>query len=74
MFIKKTRSKNYIYLSLVETYRKDGKVHHRTLAKLGRLDQLQKTSPLQQLEINLREFSSGVILGLKKTKRIETNF
>ncbi len=58
MFIKKTRSKNYIYLSLVETYRESGKVHHRTLAKLGRLDQLQKTTSLQQLEANLRELSA----------------
>lgn len=59
MFIKKTRSKNYIYLSLVETYREGKKVCHRTLAKLGRLDQLQKTTSLQQLEANLKDLSTS---------------
>ncbi|KIC76847.1 hypothetical protein DB41_EF00030, partial [Neochlamydia sp. TUME1] len=40
MFIKKTRSKNFVYLSLVKTFRENGKVKHRTIAQLGRLDRL----------------------------------
>jgi len=35
MFIKKTRSKNKTYYSIVETYREEGKVKHRVILKLG---------------------------------------
>ncbi len=49
MFIKKTRSKNFIYLSIVETYRDGDRVRHKTIAKLGRLDLLQKNGSLVRL-------------------------
>lgn len=49
MFLKKTRSKNHTYLSIVETYREEEQVKHRTLAMLGRLDQLQANKQLERL-------------------------
>ena len=49
MFIKKTRSKNFTYLSIVETYRDNGRVRHKTIVKLGRLDLLQKNGSLARL-------------------------
>lgn len=41
MFIKKTRSKNYTYLQLVQSYRQGKKTKHKVIASFGRLDQLQ---------------------------------
>ena len=49
MFLKKTYSKNYTYLSLAETYREDGAVKHRIIAQLGRLDALQQDDQLHRL-------------------------
>jgi hypothetical protein len=49
MFIKKTYSKNHTYLSLTETYREDGKVKHRAIAQLGRLDILLANEQLKRL-------------------------
>ncbi len=42
MFVKLTKSKNFTYLQLVESYRENGKVKHRVIANLGRLDILEK--------------------------------
>ena len=58
MFIKKTRSKNFTYLSIVETYRDNGRVRHKTIVKLGRLDLLQKNGSLARLGASLQNFSS----------------
>jgi hypothetical protein len=41
MYLKKIKSKNLVYLKIVSSYREDGKVKHRVIANLGRLDQLQ---------------------------------
>jgi hypothetical protein len=49
MFLKKTHSKNYTYLSLAETYREDGAVKHRIIAQLGRLDALRQDDQLHRL-------------------------
>ena len=49
MFLKKTYSKNHTYLSLSETYREDGKVRHRVIAQLGRLDTLLQNDQLKRL-------------------------
>ncbi len=51
---KKTRSKNFIYLSLVETFRENGKVKHRTIAQLGRLDQLLQKGELHRFSKSLQ--------------------
>lgn len=49
MFLKKTYSKNHTYLSLAETYREDGKVKHKSLFQIGRLDQLLESDQLTRL-------------------------
>ncbi len=42
MYLKLVKSKNYTYLKICESYRKNGKVHQRVLVNLGRLDKLQE--------------------------------
>lgn len=59
MFLKRTYSKNFTYLSIVETYRQNQKVKHRTLLQLGREDHVQKNKTLQQL-VNSIDRVSGV--------------
>lgn len=49
MFIKVTKSKNYHYLQLVESYREAGKNKHRVLAHLGRFDELQGNEQILRL-------------------------
>ena len=41
MFVKVTRSKNYQYLQLVESYRDGKSARHRVIATIGRLDKLK---------------------------------
>ena len=40
MFLKVVKSKGNEYLRIVESYRDGGKVRHRTVLNLGRLDQI----------------------------------
>ena len=42
MYVMKSGYKGRTYLSIVEGYRKDGKVRHKTIEKLGYLDDLEK--------------------------------
>lgn len=42
MYVKTTKSKTHTYVQLVQGFREDGKVKHKVLVNLGRLDQLQK--------------------------------
>jgi len=49
MFLKRTYSKNHTYLSIVETYRENGQVKHKTLLQLGREDELRANGVLQGL-------------------------
>ena len=42
MFLKLTKSKNFTYLQLVQSYRDNGKVRHKVITNLGRLDILEK--------------------------------
>ncbi len=49
MFIKVTKSKNYHYLQLVESYREDGKNKHKVIANLGRFDQLEGNKTIMGL-------------------------
>ena len=41
MFLKLTKSKNFTYLQLVQSYRDNGKVRHKVISNLGRLDILE---------------------------------
>jgi len=49
MFLKRTRSKNFTYLSFVETFRENGRVNHRTLLHLGREDDIRANKILDRL-------------------------
>jgi len=49
MFLKRTHSKNFTYLGIVETYRENDQVKHRTLLQLGREDDLRASGALQGL-------------------------
>ena len=42
MYVKKSGYKGKTYLSIVEGYRIDGKVRHKTIEKLGYLEDLKK--------------------------------
>jgi transposase len=42
MFLKVTKSKQYTYVQIIHGFRKDGKVKHKVLINLGRLDRLQQ--------------------------------
>jgi len=42
MFLKKSVSNGRVFLSLVQGYRENGKVKHKTIEKIGYLDELEK--------------------------------
>src|ERR1700733_3936971 len=42
MYVKITKSKNFQYVRLVRSFRKDGKIKHEVFLNLGRLDLLEK--------------------------------
>lgn len=42
MFVKKSISNGKVFLSFVQGYRVDGKVRHKTIEKIGYLDELEK--------------------------------
>ena len=49
MFIKVTKSKNYNYLQIVESYREGSNTRHRVIANLGRYDELQGNEQIMRL-------------------------
>lgn len=53
MFVKKTYSKNKVYLSIVEGYREDGKVKHQVIAKLGSINTPEERKKLEDIAIKL---------------------
>lgn len=44
MYVKITKSKNFQYVRLVRSFRKNGKIKHEVFLNLGRLDLLEKSS------------------------------
>jgi transposase len=68
--LKRTRSKNHTYLSIVETYREDGRVCHRTLLNLGREDEVREGGVLERLIESLLKV--GKIEGFeRKTEKLK---
>lgn len=49
MFVKVTKSKNFHYLQIVESYREGGKCKHRVLANLGRFEDFKNNTQLISL-------------------------
>ena len=71
MFIKTTKSKNYTYLQLVESYREDGRVRHKVIANLGRLDQLLEDDTLQTIGSKLLSLSESPLVNLNDVSELE---
>lgn len=57
MFLRKIKAKDKTYLHIVESYRQDRKVKQRSIACLGRLDDLVKTDQLQRIGRALLKYS-----------------
>lgn len=74
MYIKLTKAKKYTYVQLVEGYREGSKVKHKVLINLGRLDELQKNSSLEDVVSKLSEIAnSRNILDIRKCKAEKIN-
>ena len=80
MFLKQSKSHNRIYLSFVQGYRDEtGKIKHRTIKKIGYLDELEKQfdNPIEHFkniakEKNNNEITEYTIKNLN-TKTIDVN-
>ena len=79
MYIQKSSSHGRIYLSIVEGYRVNGKVKHKTIKKLGYLDDLKKQfdDPITHFkevakQMNKEEITEYTIKNLK-TKVIDNS-
>ena len=80
MFLKQSKSHNRIYLSFVQGYRDEtGKIKHRTIKKIGYLDELEKQfdNPIEHFkniakEKNNNEITEYTIKNLN-TKTINVN-
>ncbi|HHW45229.1 MAG TPA: IS1634 family transposase, partial [Desulfotomaculum sp.] len=59
MFIKLTKTKNYQYVQLVQSYRENGVVKHKVLFNLGRLDEIENNPSFQRLGKRLLELSKA---------------
>lgn len=65
MFVKKTKSKNYTYLQLVESYRQEGQTRHKVIANLGRLDQLMADDTLKTIGSKLLSIADSPLVDLE---------
>lgn len=65
------KSKGNEYLRIVESYRDGGKVRHRTVLNLGRLDQIEGNPGFQRLGERLIEMSKGSFVNLKDASEEE---
>ena len=63
MYVQKSSSHGKIYLSIVQGYRKDGKVKHKTIEKLGYLDDLKKEydDPIAHFKEVAKQMSEKII-------------
>jgi len=59
MFIKVTKSGNYKYCQVVESHREGGKVKHKVLFNLGRLDEIEGNPSFANLGWRLLELSKA---------------
>jgi transposase len=57
MFVKITKSKEFKYVQVVNSYRDNGKVKHEMLCNLGRLDQLRNNPAWQKIAINFAKLT-----------------
>lgn len=65
MFVKETKSKNYTYIQLVESYRQGNTTRHKVVANLGRLDQLMADNTLQTIGSKLLAIAKSPLVDLE---------
>ena len=80
MFLKKSKSHGKIYLSIVQGYRdENGKAKHRTIEKLGYLEDLKKVydDPINHFKLLVKEKNNNeiteLIINNLNTKTIDKN-
>ncbi len=56
MFLREIKTKGKTYLNIIESYWKDGKSRHKSIASLGRLDNLQNTKQLRKIALGLLRY------------------
>jgi len=56
MFLREIKTKGKTYLNIIESYWKDGKARHKSIASLGRLDNLQNTKQLRKIALGLLRY------------------
>jgi len=66
MFVKATKSKSHTYIQIVESYRDQGKVKHRTIANLGRLDNLIADKSLEAIGNKLLALADSPLVNLNE--------
>ncbi len=55
MFVKITKSKDKKYVQIVKSYRENGKVKHKIVLNLGRLDIVENSKMIKDLSVRLAE-------------------
>ncbi|MDD4753845.1 MAG: IS1634 family transposase, partial [Desulfitobacteriaceae bacterium] len=79
MFLKKSVSNGRVFLSLVQGYRENGKVKHKTIEKIGYLDELEKVydDPIAHFKSVAKERSLATLderkLEVSLTQRLADN-
>lgn len=71
MFLKIRTLKNKKYISIVQSYRKDGKIKHKELLNLGAVDNLVKSRQLEALTKKLIEIHNWDIITKKDISEVE---
>lgn len=61
MFLKVVKYKGNEYLRIVESYREGGRVRHRTILNLGRLDQIRRKPELSTPRRKVHRIFEGFI-------------
>lgn len=73
MFVKTTKSKNYTYLQIVESFREGKATRHKVIANLGRLDILIGSGYLQSMGQKMLSLNNTPCIGaenLQETARL----
>lgn len=60
--VRKRGDKSYIYLSLVESVRVDGKKTHQTLLRLGEVGELERTGQLNRIVAALSSYTEKYLV------------
>jgi len=71
MFLREIKSKNKKYLHIIESYREEGKVKHRSVAALGSIDDEKKAEQLRKIgEALLKYTKSPKLIDIREAKEL----